>query len=206
MVSRLSDDRFRALFSRGMSRRSLVRGMLLTPVVAAIPALAACDDDDASDDVEDTDLEPEETDAEAEAADDEELQQAMAQAEEETGVDLDATNGDGERTFPDDFPDNIPVPDDAEIISDMSYARDDEREIYIAFVSDENRPDWVDTYDTELANDYEMDSEYRNDDLDTGEWDFNGHGWEWARVHLTDPQPDADGEFQVLVILRNYIP
>jgi hypothetical protein len=185
-----------------LTRRRLVT--LAAGAVAsgiALPALAACDDDDADDT-------PASADATDDDADGDELQQAMEQAEEETDVELDALDDDAddERTFPDDFPDNIPVPDDAEIVSDMSYSRDDEREIYIAFVSDENRPDWVDTYDTEIATEYEMDSEYRNDDLNTGEWDFNGHGWEWGRVALTNPQPDVEGEFQVLVILRNYEP
>jgi hypothetical protein len=196
---------FEDILPKRLSRRTLLRGMLFTPVVAAIPALTACDDDDESDDVADAE-EPDDTDSEGEAVDDEELQQAMEQAEEETDFELDATNGDDDRTFPDDFPANIPVPEDAEIISDMSSSRDDEREIYISFVSDENRAEWVDTYDTELANDYEMDSEYRNDELETDEWDFNGGDWEWARVQLTNPQPDVDGEFQVLVILRAYIP
>jgi hypothetical protein len=203
-MSYFSDDRMRRVLSRGVDRRSLLRGMLLTPVLAAVPVLSACDDDD-GDDVSTEASVADEADDSSEA--DDELREAMEQAEEETDIELDALDqDDDERTFPDDFPDNIPVPDDAEIISDMSSQRDDEREIYISFVSEEDRSAWVDTYDTELANDYDMDSEYRNDDLDTGEWDFNGHGWEWARVQLTDPQPDADGDFQVLVILRNYVP
>jgi hypothetical protein len=189
-----------------LSRRRVLTLLAGAATAAALaPVLAACDGDD--------DAEPEDSDDEDVAAADsddadDELQEAMEQAEEETDVELDALDDDNdeERTFPDDFPDNIPVPDDAEIISDMSYSRDDEREIYISFVSHEDRSAWVDTYDNELATDYEMDSEYRNDDLDTGEWDFNGHGWEWARVALTNPQPDAEGDFQVLVILRNYEP
>ncbi len=196
-------------------RRMITLAAGAVTVSAFAPLLAACDDDDDEDDVDDTADEPEADgddageDPEDGEVDDEDLEEAMEQAEEETDVELDALDdddGDDERTFPDDFPDNVPVPDDAEIILDMSSTRDDEREIYIAFVSDEDRVAWLDRYEDELPEAYEMDSEHRNDDLDTGEWDFHGHGWEWARVQLSSPGEDHEGEFQVLVILRDYEP
>jgi hypothetical protein len=185
-----------------MNRRrfmTLATGALAT--AALVPALAACDDGD--DDQDDTPAEPDTTD---DSEDSDELEQAMEQAEEETGGELDALDDsdDEERTFPDDFPDNVPVPDDADIILDMSFSRDDEREIYIAFVSDEDRGTWLDTYDTEIEETYELDTDYRNDELETGQWDFHGHGWEWARVELSSAQDEHDAEFQVMMIFRNY--
>ncbi|TVR71870.1 MAG: hypothetical protein EA415_10945 [Sphaerobacteraceae bacterium] len=192
-----------------MDRRrfmTLATGALAT--AALVPALAACDDDDDQDDA------PADPDTESAGAadttddseDSDELEEAMEQAEEETGGELDALDDsdDEERTFPDDFPENIPVPDDAEIILDMSFSRDDEREIYLAFVSNEDRVDWLDTYDTEIEETYELDSDHRNDELHTGQWDFNGHGWEWARVELSSAQDEHNAEFQVLTIFRNY--
>ena len=183
-----------------MDRRrfmTLATGALAT--AALVPALAACDDDD---DQDDAPTDPETAD---DTEDSDELEEAMEQAEEETGGELDALDDsdDEERNFPDDFPDNIPIPDDAEIILDMSFSRDDEREIYIAFVSNEDRVDWLDTYDTEIEETYELDSQHRNDELHTGQWDFHGHGWEWARVELSSAQDEHDAEFQVLVILRD---
>jgi hypothetical protein len=192
------------LDANSMDRRrflTLTTGALAVSALA--PVLAACDDDD--DAQEDAPADPD-TDTDTAAVDDEQLQEAMEEAEEETGGELDALDDsdDEERTFPDDFPENIPVPDDAEIILDMSFSRDDESEIYIAFVSNEDRVEWLDTYDSEIEADYEVDSRHRNDDMDTGQWDFNGHGWEWSRVELSSARDEHDAEFQVLTIFRNY--
>jgi hypothetical protein len=188
-----------------LTRRSLLRlGVGVVAVSLAAPVLAACGDDD---DGDDSDVAASDTVDDEDSMDDDELEDALEQVEDETDAEFDATNGEDTSTFPDDFPDDVPLPDDWEIITDLSSDSDEGREIYIAYVSNVDWMSTVETFSAELEQNYEIDNEDIQEETEEpySIWDFHGNGWESARISLGPISGDHDGEFQVLVELRDYV-
>ena len=181
--------------ARGNTMRVWSRWMLL--IVAAI-ALMGCGDDDDGTAVDDA----EEGDAE-QAVDDDDLEAAMEEGAEETGADLDALDEDADGGLPDDFPDDVPVPDDHEVRVDFSGDFDEGREIYLDLATDVDGAELVELYSTELAEHYEVDTEEVGEDGDTGHWEFTGGGWLDGRVTINH-DPNDEVAHLVMIILRDH--
>lgn len=180
---------------KGNTMRTWSRWMLLIGVAIALMGCGDDADGTAVDDAEEGVAE--------QAVDDDDLEAAMEEGAEETGADLDALDGDADGGLPEDFPDDVPVPDDHEVRVDFSANFDEGREIYLDLATDVDGAELVELYSTELAEHYEVDMEHVGEDGDTGQWEFSGGGWLDGRVTINRDPLDEVAHL-VTIILRDH--
>jgi hypothetical protein len=150
------------------SRRNVLRGLLLTPIIAAVPALTACDDDDddgAGDDA---------TDDEVAAADDD--------------------GAGSENELPDGFPDDLPLPDQWRFQTDQSGETDEGREIVMIVFGEGDLEDFIEEMNDSIHANYEVEDEFIDEEEDppTARWNFSDDEWVSARVNVQEYQQNRD--------------
>lgn len=152
--------------SRLVTRRSMLRNLLLAPAIVALPVLAACDDNDDGVDTDD-------------AADDE-----VAAAEDD---------GDGsEADLPDGFPDNLPLPGQLQVQTDQSGETEDGREVVIIVFGESDLDDFIEEMGDAIHANYEVEDEFIEDDGETARWNFSDDQWVHARVNVEEYLPNPD--------------
>ena len=149
----------------------------------------------------------------------------LSQVVEEAGADIDDFSEEeiaaGEEALealdldlelPDDFPEEVPLPEDAWVTGNLSGEGNDRRFIELGVASAESIEDWVERYRSELPAAFEIEEEVLADSAEEarelaqwggpptyGRWSFSGQGWDEGTVTVVDAVAwledfEADGD------------
>ena len=174
---------------------SAARRTALLLVLAAL-VLAACGDDDASDETGEAMEQPEAAGAEEDAGGDE------ADADADEPSDAEGATGDAtaDQEVPDELPAEIPLPDDARVEHGEAGENPVGEYVNVELASSEDVDAWIARYQQELPEAFEIEQEeiaasadevevdYASGQPIWARWTFNGQGWGSGTVTIVDAE------------------